>query len=93
MAPELSFECDRLTLARLSLSPAARGVYLRGGHAGRRAKKQKDRRAIFSALGGSQFPIFSSFFLPIVEGVPLPGFFFFFVLRGIKQKSEKQRAP
>ena len=72
------------------LRPATCGVYLRGGRAGRRAKKQKDRRVTFSALGGSQFPIFSSFLFPIVEGVPLS---VLLVLRGIKQKSEKQRAP
>ena len=47
-----------------SLHPATCRVYLRGGRAGQRAKKQKDHRVTFSALGGSQFPIFFLLFVP-----------------------------
>lgn len=51
---------------------------------------EADDSASFSALVGSQFPIFSSFLFPIVERFPLP---ILLVLRGIRrQKSEKRRA-
>lgn len=57
-------------------------VYLRNGRAGQRAKKQTDDRESFSALVGSQLPIFSFFLFPRVERFPLP---VLLVLRGIKK--------
>lgn len=65
-------------------------VYLRNGRAGQRAEKQTDDRASFSALVGSQLPIFSFFLFPRVERFPLP---VLLVLRGIKKtKCATQRA-